>query len=212
MKKLASPVDRRKAVAVYVASMLLCLIILVWLMKLWQTDLRAPLTYYGEANYNALLVKSVLDYGWHLENPAMGAPDGLDLRDVPMGDNNLHFALIKLIGLVTRNYGLTINLFFLLSFPLTTVSALFVLRRFDVSSAPAIFASLLFTFLPFHFTRGLHHIFLAAYFLVPLMVMVALWVALGVVSFVDEVSGKVRLKLRNRRLIASVAICLLTSA
>jgi phosphoglycerol transferase len=212
MKKTAAPVGGRKAVAVYSVAVLLCLIILIWLLKLWQADLRAPLAYYGEANYNALLVKTTIENGWHLDNPAMGAPDVLDLRDVPMGDNNLQFGLIKLIGLITRNYGLAINLFFLLTFPLTVASALFVMRRFGVSSAPAVFASLLFTFLPFHFTRGLHHIFLAAYFLVPLMVLVALWVALGVVSFVDEVSGRLRLKLRNRRLIASVAICLLMSA
>jgi phosphoglycerol transferase len=218
MKKAAAPVDGRKAVAVYAVAVLLCLIILIWLLKLWQVDLRAPLAYYGEANYNALLVKTTIENGWHLDNSAMGAPDGLNLRDVPMGDNNLHFVLIKLIGLITRNYGLTINLFFLLGFLLTTVSALFVLRRFGVSSTPAIFASLLFTFLPFHFTRGLHHLFLAAYFLVPLMVLVALWVAMGAVSVVDEASGKIRQVFgdcpifRDKKLIASVVICLLMSA
>jgi len=212
MKKLASPVDRRKAVVAYVAAMLLTLIILVWLMKLWQADLRTPLTYSGEAHYNAMLVKTVLDYGWHLENPAMGMPDGLDLRDVPMGDNNLHFALIKLIGLFTNNYGLALNLFFLLTFPLTTLSALFAIRRFGVSFAPAVFASLIYTFLPFHFARGQSHLFLAAYFLVPLMAMVALWVASGAVSLVEEASGKFRVSSCGRRLIASLVICLLASA
>src|SRR5262245_2084684 len=212
MKKLASPVDRRKAVAVYVAATLLSLIILVWLMKLWQADLRTPLTYYGEAHYNALLVKTVLDYGWHLENPAMGMPDGLDMRDVPMGDNNLHFALIKLIGLFTNNFGLALNLFFLLTFPLTTLSALFAIRRFGVSFAPAVFAGLIYTFLPFHFVRGQLHLFLAAYFLVPLVAMVALWVASGEVSLIEEASGKFRVSPCGRKLIASFVICLLTSA
>src|SRR5262249_49361641 len=193
-------------------AVLLCLVILVLLMKLWQADLRAPLTYYGEANYNALLVKTVLDYSWHLDNPAMGMPHGLDLRDAPMGDDNLPFALSKLIGLFTKNYGLALNLFCLLTFPLVTLSALFAIRRFGVSFAPAVFASLLYTFLPFHFARGQHHLFLAAYFLVPPMVMVALWVASGAVSLVDEATGGFRVKLRDRRLIASVVICLLVTA
>jgi phosphoglycerol transferase len=212
MKKAAAPVDGRKAVGIYVVAALLCLVILIWLLKLWQADLRAPLSYYGEANYNAMLVKTTLDYGWHLDNPALGAPGELNLRDVPMGDNNLHFALIKLIGVFTRDYGLAMNLFFLLGFPLTALSALFVIRRFGVSPAPAVFASLLYTFLPYHFTRGQHHMFLAGYFLVPLMSLVALWVASGEVSCVDDGSGEFRLDLRDRRLPASVVICLLVSA
>src|SRR5204862_231532 len=115
-------------------------------------------------------------------NPALGAPAGLDLRDVPLSDNNFHFLLLKLLGLFTSDYGLVINLFFLLTFPLVTLSALYVFRQFKISLAPALFASLLYTFLPFHFIRGQHHLFYAAYYLVPLMVMVTLWIASGSLS------------------------------
>ena len=174
--------------------------ILVCTLKLWQAELRVPLVYYGEAMYNALLVKTVMDHGWHLRNPSMGMPDGLDLRDVPMSDNNLHIAGIKLLGLFSKRYGRVLNLFFLLTFPLTAASALLVLRHFGVSPLPAIFAALLYTFLPYHFVRGEHHLFLAAYFTVPLAVMMTLWAAAGAIE------------LRSRKMAASAAICLVLSA
>ncbi|MFN0084271.1 MAG: hypothetical protein ACKVX9_02680 [Blastocatellia bacterium] len=181
-------------------ALALCLGILVLTLKLWQADPAVPLVYYGEAKYNALLVKTVMDHGWHLGNPSMGMPEGLDLRDVPMSDNNLHIAVIKLLGLFSSRYGRVLNLFFLLTFPLVTASALLVLRHFGVSRIAAVFAALLYTFLPYHFVRGEHHLFLAAYFTVPLAVMMVLWIAAGAVSP------------RSRKMAASVAICLLLAS
>ncbi|MEP7340707.1 MAG: hypothetical protein ABI977_23455 [Acidobacteriota bacterium] len=204
--------SRGKSFAAYAIAVLLTLLFLVGTLKLWQADLHVPLTYYGEAKFNALLVKGVLDNGWHVHNPAMAAPDGLDLRDVPMSDNNLHFVLIKLIGLFTNNYGLTLNLFFLLTFPLVTISAMFALRQFGISFSTAIFASVLYSLLPYHFVRGQHHLFLAAYFLVPLAGMVILWMATGRLSLVDAATGKLLLNWREPKLIWAVVICLLISA
>jgi len=182
--------------------------LVVALLQLWRADLRVPLTYHGEAIYNGMLVKGVLEQGWHLSNPALGAPAGVDLRDVPMSDNNLHFALIRLLGLGTSNYARVMNAFFLLTFPLTALTALFVLRRFGLAAWPALCGSLLYTFLPFHFGRGQHHLFLAAYYLVPLGIMVALWIMLGAVSLVDD---ERRWSWRHCRgkLLAGVIICAL---
>ena len=207
---LARP--RLKVAGAYLGAAALSLLILVWVMQLWRADLRVPFTYYSEAMFNALLVKGVLEQGWHLTNPALSAPTGLDLRDVPMSDNNFHFLLIKLLSLFTSDYGLVINLFFLLTFPLTTLSALYVFRQFKFSFTPALFGSLLYTFLPFHFIRGQHHLFLAAYYLVPLVIMVTLWVAAGSLSWVDEESGRLKLKLRQPKWIFSLVVCLLVAS
>ena len=206
---------RWKSLAAYAVAVLLTLLFLTWALKLWQADLRVPLTYYGEAKFNALLVKGVLDFGWHVHNPAMAmpaTPEGLDLRDVPMSDNNLFFVLIKLIGLFTDDYGLALNLFYLLTFPLATVCAMAALRQFGISLGTSVFASVLYSLLPYHFVRGQHHLFLAAYFLVPLAVMVILWMATGRLSLVDNATGRLRLNWRDPKLIASVAICLMIAA
>ena len=192
----------------YPGAAILSVALVVALLQLWRADLRVPFTYRGEAIYNGMLVKGVLEGGWHLSNPALGAPAGVDLRDVPMSDNNLHFALIRLLGLATSSYARVMNAFFLLTFPLTALVALFVFRRFGLAAWPALCGSLLYTFLPFHFGRGQQHLFLAAYYLVPLGIMVALWITLGAVSLVDE---ERRWGWRHCRgkLIASAIICAL---
>ncbi len=138
---------------------------------------------------------------------------GLDLRDVPTSDNNFYFILIKLISIFTSDYTTILNLFFLLGFPLTAVISFYVLRRFGISYFPAALCSLLYTFLPFHFIRGQHHLFLSAYYLVPLMVMMILWVSTEAITPTDEQTGKPRpMSLRHPKLIASLAICLLISS
>lgn len=209
--QMTAQTSSKPNLAAYALAVALTLLFVSLSLKLWQADLRVPLTYYGEANYNAMLIKGILNFGWHVQNPAMAAPGELDLRDVPMMDNNLLFALIKLIGLFTHNFALTLNLFYLLTFPLVTVSAMFALRQLGVSTLSAIFASVLYSLLPYHFVRGEHHLFLSAYFLVPLAVMIVLWWAMGTLSLVNA-SGKFRWNWREPKLIGSVVICLLISA
>lgn len=201
-----------KAAADYAIAVILTMLFVALTLKLWQADLHVPLTYYGEANYNAMLVKGILNFGWHVDNPAMAAPGELNLRDVPMMDNDLLFAMIKLIGLFTNNYGVALNLFFLLTFPLVTLSAMFALRQLGISRLSSVFASVLYSLLPYHFVRGQHHLFLSAYFLVPLAVLVALWLAMGTLSFVDTSSSKFRLNWREPKFLISVFSCLLISA
>jgi len=211
LQTLASRQGLREGVA-YIAAASLSLLILAGVMNLWRADLRVPFTYYGESMFNGLLVKSIVDHGWFLTNDSVGMPTGLDMRDVPMSDNNFHFLLIKLLSLFTSDYALIINLFFLLTFPLTTACSLYALRQFKVSYLPALFGSLLYTFLPFHFARGQHHIFFATYYIVPLMVLVIVWVCSGALSLKDEETGKLRLNLRDPKLILSLIVCLVIAA
>ena len=203
---------RWREIAAYLATIFLSLLILTWVMRLERADLSIPFTYQGDALFYHLVVKGVVDHGWFLDNPTLGMPYGLDLRDVPTSDNNFYFLLIKFISLFTSDYTVIINLFYLLGFPFTVVIAFYVLRQFGISYFPAALCSLLYTFLPFHFVRGQHHLFLSAYYLVPLMVMMILWVCSEAITPTDEQSGRPRLSLRHPKLIASLAICLLISS
>jgi phosphoglycerol transferase len=125
------------------------------------------LLYQGDGLLYLAWVRTTLDEGWYLTNPRLGAPGVMDLRDFPLVDG-LHFAAIKLIGLAAPGAGLCYNLYYLLTFPLTTLSALFSLRRLRIAYLPALTVSLLYAFLPYHFFR-IGHLFLAAYYLVPLV-------------------------------------------
>jgi hypothetical protein len=205
------PIGRRLPVAAeYAIAVLLSLSLLVWSYHLWQADLRIPLYYEGDGLLHQILVKGTIEHGWYLNNNSLGAPLGLQMHDFPLMDS-LFFVLLKLISLPSRDWGLTVNLFYFLTFPLTTVTALYAMRRLGVSYAPALVGALLYTFLPYHFTRGEQHLYLSCYFLVPLIVSVAVRILLGrgVLLRREGPCGVVRWDLTSRESLRAVGLCLL---
>lgn len=78
---------------------------------------------------------------------------------------------MKLISLFIPDYASVLNLYFLLTFPLTTVISLFVMRKLNFSNTVSLIGSLLYSFMPYHFLRGEAHLFLSAYYLIPLMIL-----------------------------------------
>lgn len=201
---------RWREAAAYFVALVLCLWILERVFKLRRADLNVPLLYDGgDAMYYMMVVKAIITNGWYLNNPFLGAPHGLALHDFPMPDN-FSFLLVKLLGLFSSSFGWVMNIFCLLTFPLTTWCALYVLRRFRVSYAPAICASLLYTFTYYHLSRSEAHLTYAVYYPVPLMVMVILWICTGELSLLKGAPG--RLNLRTAKWLGSLLICLLLAA
>ena len=193
----------------YPAAAALSLLLVAFALDLWRADLRIPLTYDEESLFNGLLVKHVLQHGWRLFDPALSAPTGLDVRDLFVTDNAWHFATIRLLGLFASDPVVVMNLFFVLTFPLTAMTALLALRQLGVAVAPALCGSLLYALAPFHFARGQYHLFLAAYYLVPLAVMVTWWIGAGAASAGGGPSERRR---NRRRLVASVIVCVLVAS
>jgi len=203
----------RKAIGAYAGATALCLLILLWVMRLWRADLSIPFAYFGgDEFYYGMLIKGLLDNGWYLHNRFLGMPSGLDLHDFPEWAN-FHLLLMKFISFWTSDYAVVFNLYFLLTFPLTVLTSLFVFRRFNVSYPPAIVGSLLFAFLPYHFQRGQWHFFLASYYLIPLMIMVILWVCLGEPLFRYEKGNRKPLwGWATPKAIGSLAICVVVAS
>lgn len=197
--------DRLKRASQYFAAVILCALILCFLLKLWRADLRVPLHYNGDALIHTMFIKGIVDNGWYWQNPQLGAPNGLEMYDVPAVDNSAA-VIMAVIGLFTKNPFLVLNIFYLLTYPLVTISALYGFLRFKLSYATALFGSLLYTFLPYHFLRGESHLFLSAYYFVPLAAMVVLWVASD--QLTDE-KRRFGINLRNPKFILSVVVCIL---
>src|SRR5687767_9320007 len=199
---------RLKRASQYFAAVILCALILCFLLKLWRAEPRMPFYYNGDSLIHTAFIKGIVDNGWYWQNPSLGAPNGLQMYDLPAVDNSVA-VILALIGSFTNDPFLVINIFYLLTFPLVTISSLYVLRQFNLSFATALFASLLFTFLPYHFLRGESHLFLSAYYFVPLAVMVVLWVASG--RLIDE-RKRFGINLRNPKFIISVVVCILVGS
>lgn len=156
------------------AASVLSLLILTCILQIWNADLAILPSTKGDVIVVAMSVKSMIDNGWWLRNPHLGMPFGQQLYDVPFVDN-LTMLTLKLMSLCTSRYAVIMNTFYFLTFPLTALTSLWVFRSFAISYTSAVVLSLLYTFLPYHFLRGEHHLFLSAYYVVPLIMMICLW-------------------------------------
>ncbi len=163
---------------IYALAALLAFGAAAWALQLWQADLFVPFDYEGDGLLNIMIVKTIIEKGWYLQTDALGAPAGMMLYDYPAGDN-LVCAMIKGMSLFTSDPVLLTNLFFLLTFPLVAVTALFTGRQLGLSAAPAVLISFLYALLPYHFWRGTTHLYFSAYFLVPPAILITWWASSG---------------------------------
>ena len=188
--------ERIKRASLYITAAVLCVLILCVFFKIWRADLRVPFYYSGDSLFYSMFIRTTVDNGWYWQNPAIGAPGGLQLYDFPGLDNSVAIQLL-VFSLFTHNAMLVLNLFYLLTFPLVTLAAFYVLRQFNVSFAPALLCSVLYAFLPYHFMRNETHFLLSAYYVVPLAVLVVLWVSAH------------ELLLKSRKFVIAAVICVL---
>src|SRR5829696_7612834 len=186
------------------AASALALLVACLVLEIWSADLRKPFDYSGDAAFTAAVVKNVVEDGALWENDELGAPRGQELYDFPVfAGDNVQLAMVRVLGVVVRDPIVALNLFFLLTFPLAAFTSFLVLRRLGVRSPGAFLASVLFALLPYHFFRGEDHLFLAAYWAVPL----GCFLVLSVFADAPLVTP-----LRSRRTVAILAACLIVGS
>ena len=203
---------RAAAIAMYGGVALAACVEAVLALRLWRADLRVPFNYRGDSVFFAMMVKAVVDHGWYLTNPQLGAPGVLALHDFPQADG-IHLLLIKLLSCFSADWALLFNVYYLLGLPLIALSAFAVMRHFRVAPGPAFVTSLLYAFLPSRLMTGESHLYLVDFYQVPLAILLALWVAGDDPPLFAPGAGpwRPRFVLRRGRSIAAIAIALLIS-
>jgi phosphoglycerol transferase len=190
----------------------LCTLTLLGQFGLWRGNLEAPLEYTsrGDAYFNYMVVKTVLEGDWVHTNASLGAPGEMELYDFPM-TNDLNLLMIKGLGCISPDAFQVVNLFYLGTFLLASWTALFAFLRCGVSEPLALGGALTFGFLPYHFHRGQNHLFLSSYMAIPPIGLVVLWVAEGRPLFLvrDERTRRLRFRCGTEAAIAAVACLLL---
>ncbi|CAN5316866.1 hypothetical protein BH11PLA2_BH11PLA2_00220 [soil metagenome] len=165
----------RQRVAAYGGFTLAAAVLLFLGMRLDKVDLTVPLGYQGDCLLILPLVKTTFERGSHWRNERLGAPGIQELHDFPIVDH-FHFGILWLMGQICPDPIVVFNLYHLLTYPLTVLATMIVMRAFGVSFLASGMAGLLFAFLPYHYIRGLGHYFLSAYYTLPL----SLWPALAI--------------------------------
>lgn len=127
----------------------------------------------GDGIEMEVIVKSIIENGWFTVNPRLGTPGALNWADYPVGNYFFHFLLLKILGLMRPQYTWVLNTYYLFSSGLVAGSSFYVSRRIGFRRLVAAVISLLYCGLPYHFQRGMGHLPLGVYFVVPWSVWLA---------------------------------------
>jgi phosphoglycerol transferase len=184
-------------VAPYVLGAAVALSVVTWRLRLWDVGLSVPFKYDKDALTCVMYVKAMLDNGWYTSNAYVGMPQGWVLYDFP-SMHTLDFAIMKGLSLFVKEFAPLTNVYYLLTFPLIAVTGAYALRQLGLRYPVAVAGGVLYSLMPYHFTRGIGHLFLSAYYTVPLGVVLALRASAG--NRVDRT--------RSRSLVPPLLLCL----
>lgn len=158
---------------IFTITIILSVIILILTLRLWEADLTIPFSYEGDGLSVASYFKGVIDNNSVIENKFIGTPSSLKSVETPMSDW-FHIIMIRIITLIVNEPYVALNIFYLLTFPLTVITSLMVFFKFKANLFFSMIGSLLYAFIPYHFMRGENHLFLSAYYIVPIAIMLIL--------------------------------------
>jgi len=151
----------------YTALAVVTTLLTVPVLGLLQHSLSIPLVYFGDALSGGAQFKDVLETGWYESNPHLGAPWGQNYHDFPLADN-LHLLVAHVLGYFTDQWPVAFNVYYVATFPLAALAAAWFMRLIGGSRSVAFAVGILYAFAPYHFIRGEGHLYLSAYYPVPL--------------------------------------------
>jgi len=151
-------------------------------MHLWQWDLSIPLDYReqnSDETWQHILTKMVVDTGWILSNPFLGAPDIAHWHNNPAAQTSaLHSILMLGISKVFSDPIAVQQFYFLLNFSLISLTSFYSCRLLGLARLAALCIGILFSLLSFRFNH-IAYSFIPNYFVVPLALVVIFWIMTG---------------------------------
>ena len=155
------------------------------LLRVWDMPMRLPFDTRSDATLISAMVKTIEERGWYLNQPRLGAPFGQQFYDFPHGGESFQLFAMKVLVTVTGDWGLAINLYFLLGFGVLAAVTFLVLRHLRFGPVVAGIAALIFTFMPYHFTHGEMHLWRSTYYSAPLAALLLVWATAWRERFLD---------------------------
>lgn len=143
--------------------------ILYGIFKIFKIDPTLPLNYTGDAVVHYNFAKNIQDTGWWATNPNYGAPTGQNLLDFPLTEN-FQILIIKMLIMLGLDWILAVNTYYILTFPFIVITAFFAMQKLGLKQCIATICAIIYAFIPYHFLRGVNHLFLSGYFVVPISI------------------------------------------
>lgn len=153
-----------------VAAVVVALALSFWGFSLGSDAI--PFTYRSDGLLHSLSFKAITDTGQATVIERLGAPGSLVTLDFP-GADALFTAEVWVITRFVRDWAVALNLFALLTYPLIGLTAAWALRRMGFRRSTSAVFAMLYAFLPYHQARLPVHLYLSAYFAVPLVIALA---------------------------------------
>ena len=204
----------KKNIINYSVLFIITVIILQLCFRVTNVDLFNPTAYVGDGAFLYVIVNSILSGLTPLfgvpENIYLGAPHMFSVGDFPVFDMNFMFIIMKGIYLFCRDTACTIYIYYFLTYIAISFTSFYVFKKFRINTLLSISMSLLFSFAPYHFYRGMEHITYSSYYFVPFMMLIVFWMWSKKPLFFKYSDNKWKLDLKNKKSI--FAICTLILA
>lgn len=163
----------------YVAVSVLTAICVSVMMRLWRADFSVPFYYSYDAQGSMAHFVTTIETGWYENQPRLGFPYGQHYHDFLFSDD-LHLVMAKVLGWITfGDWVSAFNLYYLLTFLLVSLTALWFLRVCGLSGVMAVIIAVLYSVAPYHWERNETHLFLSGYYLIPAAMVLVLRVIRG---------------------------------
>ncbi len=151
-------------------------------MNLWQWDLSIPLVYLeknGDETWQLILTKALVDTGWILNNPFLGAPDVAHWHNNPAAQASaLHSILMLGLSKLLHDPIKVQQVYYLLNFGLISLASFISCRLLGLARLPAFCIGILFSLLGYRF-NFIIYAFLSSYFTIPLALVAVFWIMAG---------------------------------
>lgn len=152
----------------------------LYILDFFNGDLSVPLIYTGfDDVWQLVLTKVLLDTGWILYNPYLGAPAIASWHhNVAAQTSSLHSILMLGLSIFIDNAVKVQQIYYLINFSLISLSSFIACRLLGISRLPAFCVGLLYAFTTFRI-NGLFYSFLSNYFMIPLALVAVIWIISG---------------------------------
>lgn len=177
-----------------VITVIVSLIIILVSLRIWEVDINVPVAFGDDGSLGCLLYKSIYQYGLKgaYFNPMLGAPEASALVDTPFLDLNLILETDLLSKILPSANSITYVLY-ILTFPFAAFTMYVLLSKLLKSTFLRSFFSITYAITPYHFFRGMGHLTLSHYYIVP----IALY--LMILVYEEEFDGIMPVRYRNQK-------------